>query len=349
MAIVAEYIWIDGSEPTRQLRSKTKVLPADFTVESEGGLLSPKSFPEWGFDGSSTNQADGDASDCKLLPARVVPDPIRGVDAYLVLCEVLNPADNTPHATNTRAKLSRLMESAASEEPWIGIEQEYTMFKGSSPLGFPTERRFPGPQGPYYCGVGADEVFGREVAEDHLDACIEAGLAICGINAEVMPGQWEFQIGGPDKDPLLVADDLWIARWLLYRIGEDYGISATLDAKPVPGDWNGAGAHTNFSTKSMREDGGYEKIIEACEKISKRVPEHLAAYGDGFEARLTGRHETCRYDEFKYGTGDRTASIRIPAHVKEQGKGYLEDRRPNANIDPYRVGAVLLETILGLE
>ena len=349
MAIVAEYIWIDGSEPVRQLRSKTKVLGADTTIDNEGGSINPGSFPDWGFDGSSTNQADGDDSDCKLRPVRVVPDPIRGVDAYLVLCEVLNPADNSPHSTNTRATLVRLMEGAASEEPWIGIEQEYTMFKGSSPLGFPAERRFPGPQGPYYCGVGADEVFGREVAEDHLDACIEAGLAICGINAEVMPGQWEFQIGGPDCDPLLVADHLWLARWLLYRIGEDVGITATLDAKPVPGDWNGAGAHTNFSTAAMRADGGIEHIKAACEALGKRVPEHLAVYGDGFQSRLTGRHETCRFDEFKYGAGDRTASVRIPAHVEEEGKGYLEDRRPCANIDPYEVGRVLLQTICGID
>ena len=342
MSTAAEYIWIDGSSPTRTLRSKTRIV--DLSTDSP----SPGDFPDWGFDGSSTNQADGDNSDCALHPVCVVPDPMRPTfpgGAYLVLCEVLNPADNTPHASNTRAGLVAIMEQVGDQEPWIGIEQEYTLFEGSSPLGFGDRRRFPAAQGPYYCGVGADEVDGRHMVEAHMLACIQAGVKLVGVNAEVMPGQWEFQVGGPNCDPLVVADHLWLARWLLYRVGEDFGIHATLDAKPVTGDWNGAGAHTNFSTKAMREDGGLEVIKAACEKIGQRIPQHLAVYGDGYEMRLTGRHETCKYDQFKYGIADRTASIRIPAHVGYDGKGYLEDRRPCANADPYDVGRVILESV----
>ena len=246
MVIKAEYIWIDGTEPTPRLRSKTKI------------LSDSKNLPIWGFDGSSTNQAPGKASDCVLRPVFVCPDPLRGEPHVLVMSEVLLP-DMTPHATNTRALLEPVAAKYAAQEPLFGIEQEYTFFKGGRPHGFP-EGGYPAPQGFYYCGVGADEVFGRDIVEVHHDACIAAGLSISGINAEVMPGQWEFQVG--PLGPLAVADELWMARWLLYRIAEEFGVAATLDPKPVAGDWNGAGAHTNFSTQAMRSS--YEPIIAAC-------------------------------------------------------------------------------------
>lgn len=350
--IFAEYIWIDGTQPTAKLRSKTKVIHTD--VDSVEGI---KFFPDWGFDGSSTNQAPGDSSDCALRPAFYVQDPVRGPDPhYLVLCEVFN-ADGTPHETNTRAKLRDLignpfMGTAGEGTPeaekmncWFGLEQEYTLFKGSRPAGFP-ENGYPSAQGPYYCGVGADEVVGRPLVEAHMRACARAGLKISGINAEVMPGQWEFQIG--PAGPLEVGDHLWIARWLLYRLGEDHGLSATLDPKPAKGDWNGAGMHTNFSTPTMRQEGGMDEILAWCERAGDHVQGHLDAYGDGYEMRLTGAHETCSYKDFKYGVSDRTASIRIPLQTADEGYGYLEDRRPNANADPYEVAAVMLKTAYDL-
>jgi len=350
MTVIAEYIWIDGSKPTRKLRSKTKIIHTE-AFESQiddSGEFNLNFFPDWQFDGSSTSQAEGGSSDCVLKAVRIYPDPTRGSDAYLILCEVYN-ATGEPHQSNTRAKLRSVLDAgAAKEDGWFGFEQEYTMYDGSRPLGFPSERRFPAAQGPYYCGVGADEVYGRDLVEIHMEACIEAGLLIQGVNAEVMPGQWEFQMGGPDGDALKASDDLWIGRWLLYRIGEDFGISATIDPKPIPGDWNGAGMHTNFSTAAMRSPGGMDVITTAIDKISKRITEHLAAYGAGYEMRLTGHHETCRYDDFKYGVSDRTASIRIPANVAEDGYGYLEDRRPNANADPYEVATVLLQSVCDL-
>jgi glutamine synthetase len=224
------------------------------------------------------------------------------------------------------------------------MEQEYVLFDGSRPLGFGSDRRFPPEQGPYYCGVGADQVYGRDLVEDHMDSCCEAGIMLSGINAEVMPGQWEFQVG--PCTALQGGDHLWLARWLLYRIGEDYGLNATLDPKPVPGDWNGSGMHTNFSTGAMRAPGGMALIEEWCEKASSqdRIEAHLAAYGDGIEMRLTGKHETCSYKDFKYGVSDRTASIRIPLGTAQDGYGYLEDRRPNANSCPYQVALEMLVT-----
>jgi len=326
MVYKAEYIWIDGTEPTAKLRSKTKILP-------DGAEL-----PIWGFDGSSTNQAPGEQSDCVLQPVFSCPDPIRGGDDVLVLSEVLL-TDMTPHPTNTRAACLEMAEKFKDQEPIFGIEQEYNLFKDGRPYGFPPFG-YPEPQGGYYCGVGADEVFGREVVETHLDACIEAGLNLSGINAEVMPGQWEFQVG-PVGAPG-VADELWVARWLLYRIAEDFGIQATIDPKPMKGDWNGAGAHTNFSTNKMREN--YDAVVTAAESLGPRALLHVENYGAGIADRLTGEHETAPWNEFSYGVSNRGASVRIPWQVEVDKRGYIEDRRPNANMDPYVVTRLMIET-----
>ncbi len=331
--IRVEYIWTDGHLPTAKLRSKTKIV--------NGPVKDVSELPEWGFDGSSTEQAEGHFSDCLLKPVRLVLDPIRGGDNLLVMCEVFN-ADGSVHVSNGRAALRELAEKHADQEAWFGIEQEYTFFDGIKPLGWP-DNGFPAPQGGYYCGVGSDEVYGRDIVEDHMEACILAGIEMSGINAEVMPGQWEFQIG--PVGPLEVADEVWLARWLLYRIGEDYGVSATLHPKPVKGDWNGAGAHTNFSTKAMREPGGLAVIEDACKKLGKTHEKHIVQYGAYNEERLTGQHETCSMQDFKYGVSDRGASIRIPMQTANDGFGYLEDRRPSANMDPYKVCAALMETV----
>ena len=259
----------------------------------------------------------------------------------LVMCEVLLP-DMSPHSTNTRAACAAAAEKYADFDTWFGIEQEYTFFSGVTPLGWP-RNGFPAPQGGYYCGVGSDEVFGRPIVEEHMDACLEAGLMFAGINAEVMPAQWEFQIG-PIAAPE-VADQLWVARWLLYRIGEKYNTSARLDPKPVLGDWNGAGAHTNVSTWQMRES--IDACVAAAEALGRNHDEHIANYGDRIEMRLTGLHETCSYKEFRYGVSDRGASVRIPWQVDRDQKGYIEDRRPNANCDPYLVTGLILNTVCG--
>ena len=333
--ITAEYIWIDGQKPTAKLRSKTKII--------DGPAKKLSDLPDWGFDGSSTEQATGHFSDLLLRPVKVIPDPLHRENDVLVLCEVLNP-DGGVHWSNTRAHLREVEEKYQDEEAWFGIEQEYTLFEGNKPLGWP-DRGFPAPQGGYYCGVGNDEVFGREVVEAHADACMRAGISIVGTNAEVMPAQWEFQIGA--LPPLEMADELWLARWLLYRIGEEFGVSATLYPKPVKGDWNGTGAHTNFSTKKMREKGGIKVIEAAMKKLEKRHEDHIKVYGAHNEERLTGLHETSSIHDFRYGVSDRGASIRIPMATNNDGKGYLEDRRPAANMDPYQVCAILVETICG--
>lgn len=342
----AEYIWLDGTPFTQRPRSKSRILDVP-----EDSSFAPSAYPQWGFDGSSTYQADGGNSDLLLQPVRVLRDPIRGGDNRLVLCEVLAP-DGKPHETNKRASLRRILDAGAGEQhPWVGFEQEDTLFEGGRPLGFPANGSEPAAQGPFYCGVGADRIFGRDLVEAHTAACIDAGIMIYGVNAEVMPGQWEFQVGyrgiaGESADVLNVSDQLTVARWLLHRIGENFGWTVSLDPKPRKGDWNGAGNHTNFSTAAMRDPStGLAAIRDAVEHLSKRHETHIDGYGHGLRDRLTGLHETCSIDEFRSGIADRGASIRIPRSVDLNGYGYLEDRRPGANCCPYTVCSLLLETI----
>ncbi len=333
--IMAEYIWIDGRKPTAKLRSKTKII--------QGPIQNLSEIPFWGFDGSSTEQAEGYRSDCMLKPVKYVLDPIKSEPNILVMCEVLNP-DRSPHPSNTRNILEKIAEKYKEHDPWFGVEQEYTLYQKDWPLGWPQDG-FPHPQGKYYCGVGYDEVYGRELVEAHMKAALQCGLMISGINAEVMPAQWEFQVG--PLSPLDLGDELWMARWLLYRLGEDFKVYAKLDPKPMPGDWNGAGGHTNFSTKAMRTVGGLDIIKQACEKLKKFHREHIMVYGADNNLRLTGKHETCGINEFRYGVSDRGASIRIPMDTAAKGYGYLEDRRPAANLDPYKICTALIETVCG--
>lgn len=344
----AEYIWLDGSMPVQGIRSKSRVV--EVSQSANGDAPGPDAFPAWNFDGSSTEQASGDDSDCLLEPVRVFPDPLRGYGHHLVFCEVMN-ANGSAHDSNHRATLRAVLASTVNEaDPWVGFEQEYTLYRDGRPLGFPANG-FPGPQGPYYCGAGADRAFGRELVEAHAKACLEAGLQIYGLNAEVMPGQWEFQVGyrGLENESggaLRVCDHLWVARWLLHRLGEQKGVEVSFDNKPVKGDWNGAGMHTNFSTRDTRDaKTGMAAIENAIAKLEPRHAHHIDQYGDRLNERLTGFHETCDINTFKWGVAHRGASIRIPQPVAIKGYGYLEDRRPGANADPYRVASSLIATV----
>ncbi len=337
----AEYIWIDGQE-TGKLRSKAQRI--DYPGFDGEMKLEVTKIPEWGFDGSSTFQAEGHFSDLALKPIYALHDPIRGGKNILVLCEVMTP-DGNPHITNARHHLVQTLTKYPEAEAWAGIEQEYTLYGANGrPFGWPKKGN-PDPQGKYYCGVGFDEVHGRPLVEAHMKACVDAGISITGENGEVMPSQHEFQIAV--RDALECADQLWIARWLLYRLGEDFEAYAKLDPKPMSGDWNGAGGHVNFSIKSMREEGGISIIYDACRKLGKFHKEHMAVYGRDNDKRLTGKHETCSFKQFRFGVSNRGASIRIPMATAKNNKGYLEDRRPAANLDPYKVLTALMETICG--
>jgi len=326
-----EYIWLDGYKPIQSLRSKTKI------EKNFSGKL--EDCPIWCFDGSSTEQAPGGSSDCLLKPVFIAKDPQRK-NAYLVMCEVLSPG-GAAHESNGRATIED-----DDNDFWFGFEQEYFLWNTTTnkPIGFP-EGGFPGPQGPYYCSVGATNAFGRAMVEEHLDACLEAGLNVEGINAEVATGQWEFQIFA--KGAKAAGDQVWVARYLLERIGEKYGIAINWHCKPLGNlDWNGSGMHANFSNELLRTCGSKEIYEQICEGFRPFVKEHIEVYGPDNHLRLTGKHETAAITDFKFGVSDRGASIRIPIGTVEKGwKGWLEDRRPNSAADPYKVAARIIKTV----
>ena len=326
-----EYIWLDGYEPVPNMRGKTLIKEFDEFPTLE-------QLPFWGFDGSSTMQAEGKSSDCALKPVAMFPDSTRK-NGILVMCEVMMPDKVTPHPSNARATIMD------DEGAWFGFEQEYFLYKDGRPLGFPREG-YPEPQGTYYTGIGYRSVgeVAREIVEAHLDLCLDSGINHEGINAEVAKGQWEFQIFG--KGSKRAADELWMARYLLYRLCERYHVDVVIECKPVKGDWNGSGMHANFSTEYMREVGGKEYFEALMAAFDREKMEHIAVYGPNNHLRLTGLHETAPIDAFSYGVADRGASIRIPhSFIENDYKGYLEDRRPNSEGDPYQIASRILKTI----
>ena len=329
-----EYIWLDGYDPVPNLRGKTQVKEYDSFPKLE-------QLPNWGFDGSSTRQAEGRSSDCLLKPVAVYPDSTKK-NGVLVMCEVMMPDGVTPHPTNARATV--LDDPGA----WFGFEQEYFLYQDGVPLGFPIGGGFPPPQGEYYTGVGYKNVgsIAREIVDTHLDLCLDAGINHEGINAEVAKGQWEFQVFG--KGSKSAADQVWMARYLLIRLCEQYGVDVNFHCKPLGKDvdWNGSGMHSNFSTKHLREVGGKEYFETLMAAFDKHKNEHIAVYGPDNHLRLTGLHETQSIDKFNYGIANRGASIRVPHSFANNGyKGYLEDRRPNSQGDPYKIASRILQTI----
>jgi glutamine synthetase len=325
-----EYVWLDGYMPEPNLRSKVKVCDLDsWSIET---------LPEWSFDGSSTKQAEGHFSDCILKPVRVYENPLNKgtIRSLFVLCEVMNP-DGTPHETNTRAKIGK-----EQVDLWFGFEQEYTIMKDGRPLGFP-DNGYPEPQGKYYCGVGNGQVHGREFVDKHMEYCIKANIDITGTNAEVLLGQWEYQVFSKGK--LKAGDDLWMSRYILQQMSEDYGFKIEFHPKPVQGDWNGSGLHCNFSTDRMRNEGGEEYFKNIFRAFDVRHEQHIENYGSDNHLRLTGKHETQSIDKFSWGVSDRGSSIRVPLATAKEWKGYVEDRRPASNGDPYKIVNVISNSI----
>lgn len=336
--VLAEYVWLDAAQTPR---SKTMTMTSVPT--------SIDHLRVWNYDGSSTGQAEGSNSEVLLYPRAIFKDPFRGAPHVLVLADCVNAWDNKPAIGNTRAECAETMKKHAALDPWFGIEQEYTLMRpgkvgevATVPLGFNEDGSEPAPQGPYYCSAGTNASIGRPVADDHYIRCMKAGVKIAGINAEVMPGQWEFQVG-PCRG-IEIGDHLTMARYIMLRVTELHNCVVSISPKPREGDWNGAGCHTNFSIEPMRQDGGFAVIKKVCEAFGTQVKKHIAEYGEGNDKRLTGMHETCDINTFKFGVADRGASIRIPREAEKNGKGYMEDRRPAANCDPYRVTNVMMQT-----
>lgn len=325
-----EYIWIGGK---LELRSKTRILtPRDFTNISN--------IPNWNYDGSSTNQAAGIDSEIVIIPRAIYPSPFVK-NSYLVMCDTYTPS-GVLGKCNHRYDAKLIFDKYLSSHPWYGIEQEYFMFKPNEtfPIGYDPNVT----QGQYYCSVGTNNAFGRQLAEQHMDYCIKAGLTISGINSEVAPGQWEFQIG--PVEGIEACDQLWIARYILEKLSEEHNIVINYHPKPMKGDWNGSGCHVNFSTKEMRENNGLQIILNSMKSMEKNHQIHMAFYGEDNQERMSGLHETSDPNKFTFGIGDRTASIRIPNETYNNNMGYFEDRRPAANMDPYQVCPLILKTVM---
>jgi len=345
--ILLEYVWIDADGG---LRSKNRVVHDENVVIEK--LVSQPERWEWSFDGSSTGQATGTDSDILMRPVAVYDNPFyQGLSAHLVMCDCYNK-DGTPHATNARVRCAQTESASASDQPLFGIEQEYVLFERlkshqyfSQPYQWiNSSNPGCGGQGPYYCSAGGDRCFGRNIVDQHLKACLYAGIQICGTNAEVMASQWEFQIG--PLPALQVSDQLWMARYILTRITEEHGCGVSFHPRPMKHEWNGSGGHTNFSTAAMRTKSNHamDSIKAACIQLQASHAEHMAVYGKHNEERMTGRNETSSMNECTWGISDRGRSIRIPRHVANQGHGYLEDRRPAANMDPYLVTERIMRT-----
>ena len=358
--ILLEYIWIDADDNPR---FKTKIISKQ-KLPKYNNLIDV--LPEWNFDGSSTSQAEGRDSDVLIIPRTIYPNPfVSYIESYLVMCDCWNK-DKTPHPTNHRVKLVETYSQCKDQEPIFGIEQEYVIFdrkytsdKGSkniilngSSCGYaiPTPYKWikhdepgMGSQGPYYCGIGGGVSLGREVSEKHLEMCLKAGLEICGTNGEVMASQWEYQIG--PLEPIELSDQMWISRFILHRVSEQFDCIVSLHPKPYLGDWNGSGAHTNFSTFAMRKSGGIEEIKLGCEKLALTHMTHMEVYGKFNELRMSGTHETSTIDKFTWKISNRGCSVRIPLNVVNDGCGYLEDRRPGSNADPYKVCEKICSTV----
>ncbi len=328
--IIAEYVWIGGNG---ELRSKARTL-----VNSK--------LPEWNYDGSSTNQASGHNSEVILKPGTVFKCPFRRENHILVMCSTYKP-DGTPLSNNYRHNAAELFNKNIESKPWYGLEQEYFLIdpKTNKPLGFPSQGN-PNPQGQYYCSVGANNAFGRKIVDQHYKYCLYAGINISGVNAEVAPGQWEFQVG--PCVGIKSGDQLWMARYILERVSEEHNVLINYEPKPLKGDWNGSGCHTNYSTVNMRygteNKTGLEYINEAITKLSKNHDNHMKVYGEGNKQRLTGKHETASYTKFSFGEASRDTSIRIPSETVKNKKGYFEDRRPASNMDPYLVTSIIFDT-----
>nr|AEX62548.1 putative glutamine synthetase [Moumouvirus Monve] len=327
---IIDYVWIGGHN---ELRSKTRVL-----YKQVNDLMD---IPVWNYDGSSTDQATGSSSEVFIYPRRLFKCPFRRPHGFIVMCDTYTPSGE-PLPTNHRHDADIIFNKYKNEKPWYGLEQEYFIYDciRNLPVGFDPS----GKQGQYYCSVGGNNCFGRILVDEHLEACLYAGIKISGTNVEVAPGQHEFQIG--PVEGIDAADQLWIARYILEKLSENHGKYIVYDPKPLKGDWNGSGCHTNFSTESMRSDGGYDVIISVMDKLASRHKEHMEIYGKNNKERMSGNHETSNYDEFSYGIASRKASVRIPNETVENKKGYFEDRRPAANIDPYQVTSKILQTVM---
>lgn len=354
---IFEYVWIDGNG---ELRSKIRVMK-DKDIENLNILNNPSFI--WNYDGSSCNQASTENSEVILKPVALYNNPLlrntmnNSQKCYLLLCESIDKNGNNVHGSNYQyAKEIFENENVKKSEIWFGIEQEYFFVDPFTKnvvdfIPYNNKNNDKLLQGAYYCGVGGNNIYTkqRNIALKHMSICLDMNIPISGINAEVAPSQWEYQVG--PCTGISACHDLWVSRYILKQIAESEDLDVTFHPKPIRGPefeekWNGSGAHINVSTKESREEDGLNVIYQYMELLKDKHKEHLEVYGEDNEYRLTGHHETGSMNEFTYGVGSRGASIRIPNTSAENKCGYFEDRRPASNIDPYLACGIITKTLL---
>lgn len=328
--VLIDYVWIGGSG---ELRSKTRVVYHHVDTVDD--------IDEWNFDGSSTGQAEGAKSEVFLKPVKMIKCPFRRRNnAFIVLCETYLPSGE-PASWNHRHDASKIFQKYSNAKSLFGIECEYYVYDCDTNLPYYFDKNMQ--QGQFYCSAGGRNAFMRDLLEEHLQSCLYAGIRITGTNLEVAPSQQEYQVLGSGID---AADQVWLARYILDRISEKYNAYIVYNPKPLSGDFNGSGMHTNFSIESMRQGNGFEIIKSLMPKLAANHEEYMKHTGDGNRQRMSGIHETSSYDQFTWGIGSRNTSIRIPNDAVRGINFYIEDRRPASNADPYQITSQLLKTIM---
>nr|CAH7745052.1 unnamed protein product [Callosobruchus chinensis] len=313
------YLWIDHTG--ENLRSKTRTL--DFSPSTY------KEVPIWNFNGFHTMKAPKEKSDYYLVPVSLYNDPIRRGANKIVLCETFD-ADEKPCKTNHRQKCVEALNKVCDHEVYIGFEQDYyIMGSDGRPFGWPPMGE-PISDRQYYASMCT--VIGREITECIYRALLYAGVNVYSDCAEPAPSQWELKTNG--ERGVKPADDMWFSRWLMQRIAEDFGLCISFQPFVSP-RWSKSGLHVTYSTKKMRDNDGMKYIQETIKKLEKCHTEMLKIY-----------KSTYLGDKFTSGIGDRTASVRIPKIVADKKKGFIEDRRPAGNADPYKIMEALIKACI---
>jgi glutamine synthetase len=335
---ILEYIWIDANS---KFRSKVKIVDTLPILEE---------LEIWNFDGSSTGQATGKDSEIFIKPYKIFND-WNNPSYYYVFCECIYP-NGLPHITNTRHIAVKYFQNpnVINLETMFGIEQEFFVFKNGTPLIWNDTKTEP--QGDYYCGNGAKSIKGREYLNEVVKVLNVWDINITGYNFEVAPGQMEIQICEKGID---ASDNLIAARFVLTRLAEERGWDIDIIPKPSflgTDDWNGSGCHVNFSTKDIRESlltNPYSSLYSVAALITNMQTNHvndIKFFGsENNKLRLGGKNETSSYDTFTYGIANRGSSIRIPRTFVKNLKGYIEDRRPGSDMDPYIVTQIITEYV----
>ena len=328
-----EYIWLDNDN---NFRSKTKIITNKL-------VTSLTSLPLWNYDGSSCGQANTETSEVMLKPVFMCNDPFRGQNHRLAYCVTYTGEQMVPLKNNYREYAQQIFKEDKVNyfKPWFGMEQEFFIMDPET--GMPFNYSNSNTQGKYYCGVGTCQKVERDIMEDFIKRSYDAGLKVCGINAEVAQGQWEYQVG--PLTGIFAADQLMMSRYILVRTAENHNANINFHPKPLGVNWNGSGCHTNYSTKFTRggtdEHHGIHYINTYIERLKNHHTECMQQYGRDNHLRMTGTCETADYNHCTHSVGGRDCSIRIGYDTARWECGYFEDRRPASNCDPYLVTASL--------